>query len=80
MKLLSTGQAAKLLRVSERRVRALIAAGKLSAQKLGRDYVIEAQSISAVTVYRKAGRPIKAAHKSGSQIRTQEKPRGKGFK
>lgn len=59
MKLLNTSQAAEALGVSERRVRALIAEGKLEAQKVGRDYAIEEAALKAVKTYGKAGRPPK---------------------
>jgi excisionase family DNA binding protein len=58
--LLSTEQAAGALGVSVRRVRQLIAEGKLAARQVGRDYVIEAKALEGVRVYGKAGRPPKA--------------------
>lgn len=57
--LLSTAEAAASLGVSVRRVRQLIAEGKLPARQVGRDYVIEAQSLDGVRVYGKPGRPPK---------------------
>lgn len=60
MKLLNTSQAAEALGVSERRVRALIAEGKLIAQKVGRDYAIEESALKSVKTYGKAGRPTKS--------------------
>ena len=60
MKLLSTKEAAASLGVSARRIRAMIAEGKLTAQKVGRDYAIEETALKSVTVYGKAGRPPKA--------------------
>jgi excisionase family DNA binding protein len=60
MKLLNTSQASAVLGVSERRVRALIAEGKLTAQQVGRDYVITEEALGAVKVYGRAGRPPKA--------------------
>ena len=57
MKLFSTREAAAILGISERRVRALIIEGRLSAQKVGRDYVIEEKAIKTVRVYGKPGRP-----------------------
>lgn len=60
MKLLNTSQAAAALGVSERRVRALIAEGKLIAQKVGRDYAIEESALKSVKIYGKAGRPTKS--------------------
>jgi excisionase family DNA binding protein len=64
MKLLNTAQAAEILGVSERRVRALITDGKLIAQKIGRDYAIEEKALRSVKVYRKPGRPPKSKTKS----------------
>jgi excisionase family DNA binding protein len=64
MKLLNTAQAAEILGVSERRVRALITDGKLIAQKIGRDYAIEEKALRSVKVYRKPGRPHKSKTKS----------------
>lgn len=58
MDLLNTSQAAEVLGVSERRVRALIAGGKLLAQRVGRDYVIRQEDIALVGD-RKPGRPAK---------------------
>ena len=66
MKLLNTSQAAQALGVSERRVRALIAEGKLEAQKVGRDYAIEESALKSVKVYGKAGRPSKPAQSKNS--------------
>jgi excisionase family DNA binding protein len=60
MKLLGTNEAAKRLGVSTRRVRALIAEGKLQATYVGGGYVIEESALDAVRVYGKAGRPPKA--------------------
>ena len=57
MKLLNTTEAAEKLGVSVRRVRQLIAEGKILAHNLGRDYVIEEGTLSKVRVYGKPGRP-----------------------
>jgi excisionase family DNA binding protein len=57
MKLINTTEAAEALGVSVRRVRQLIAEGKLQAQNLGRDYAIEASALESVKVYGKPGRP-----------------------
>lgn len=57
MKLLNTTEAAERLGVSVRRVRQLIAEGKISAHNLGRDYAIEESILATVKVYGKAGRP-----------------------
>lgn len=60
MKLLSTDEAAVRLGISGRRIRALIAEGKLQATYVGGGYVIEEAALDAVKVYGKAGRPAKA--------------------
>lgn len=54
--LLSTAEAAAELRISPRRVRALIAAGKLRATLFGHSYVIESADLDAVRE-RKPGGP-----------------------
>lgn len=59
MKLLNTAEAADKLGVSVRRVRQLIAEGKLPAHHLGRDYAIEESALSSVRTYGKPGRPAK---------------------
>lgn len=64
MKLLTTTQAAELLGISDRRIRALIKEGKLVAQKLGRDFAIEKRALHKVKVYRKSGRPPSEFHKT----------------
>ena len=61
MKLLTTKEAATLLGVTDRRVRAMIGAGQLPAHQLGRDYAIEEKALEAVAkIERKPGRPPKA--------------------
>lgn len=57
VKLLTTKEAASMLGISIRRVRALITDGKLIAHKLGRDYAIEESALLSVRTYGKAGRP-----------------------
>lgn len=60
MSLMTTEQAADRLELSERRVRALIKAGILTAQKIGRDWVIDEASIEDVKAKsRPRGRPKK---------------------
>lgn len=66
MRLLSTAEAAEVLGVSVRRVRALIAEKKLIAQKVGRDYAIEEQALKSVKVYGKSGRPKKRVGKKAN--------------
>ena len=58
MKLINTKKASKLLGVNVQRVRQLIAAGRLPAQKVGRDWVIREWDLSKVAD-RKHGRPRK---------------------
>jgi len=56
--LLTTTQAADHLNVSPRRVRALIAAGRLPAVKIGRDWMIEPDALERFQAKpRKVGRP-----------------------
>jgi excisionase family DNA binding protein len=59
MKLLTTKEVAVRLGLSAIRVRELIRAGKIQAQQVGRDWVIEESALENVTVYGKAGRPPK---------------------
>jgi len=56
MKILTTAQAAKILKVNDSRVRQLILSGRLPAQKLGRDWVIQEKDLIKVAD-RKPGRP-----------------------
>ena len=58
MNLLTTKEAAEKLGVTVRRVQAMIIDGRLKAQKLGRDYVIEDSELETVKE-RKTGRPSK---------------------
>lgn len=55
---ITTTQAAVALNVSQRRVQALITAGRLPATRIGRDLLIEARDLERVRV-RKSGRPRK---------------------
>ena len=59
MNLLTTAEAAARLKISPRRVQALIAAGRLAATKHGRDWLIEEAALLAV-IERKPGRPKRA--------------------
>ena len=54
--LISTQQAADLLGITSRRVRALIASGKLPAQRVGRDWLINPKHLD---FDRTPGRPSK---------------------
>ena len=59
MNFLTTKQTAELLGITPRRVQALIEAGRLPAQKFGRDYMINEKDLKLVKD-RKVGRPPKA--------------------
>jgi excisionase family DNA binding protein len=56
MAFLTTNDAAEKLGVSRRRVIALITSGRLPAQKIGRDYLIQEQDLGFVAD-RRPGRP-----------------------
>ncbi|MGI9068617.1 MAG: helix-turn-helix domain-containing protein [Pyrinomonadaceae bacterium] len=56
MKTLTTTEASARLGVSPRRVRALISAGQLPADKKGRDYFVDPKDLALVK-NRKPGRP-----------------------
>jgi excisionase family DNA binding protein len=58
MKILTTKQAAKALKVNDSRVRQLILSGRLPALKLGRDWIIKEKDLKKVE-NRKPGRPRK---------------------
>ena len=60
MALLTTKQAAEKLGVTAIRVRQLIAEGKIEAEQVGRDWIIQESALTSVTVYGKAGRPSKS--------------------
>ncbi len=57
--LINTREAAEILRVTPIRVRQMIREGKIEAGQIGRDYVIEKQTLDSVKTYGKAGRPKK---------------------
>lgn len=59
MDFLTTKQVAEKLGITPRRVQALIEAGRLPAQKFGRDYMINEKDLKLVKD-RKRGRPPKA--------------------
>lgn len=75
MKLLTTKQAAAVLGVTDRRVRAMIGAGQLPAHHLGRDYAIEEKALHRVAkIERRPGRPPKmAAGGRGTDRKTRAK-------
>ena len=58
MELLTTKQAAERLGISEGRVRTLIIAGRLPAEKFGKAHMIREQDLKLVSD-RKPGRPAK---------------------
>lgn len=58
MKTLTTPEAADRLKVTPRRVRALIEAGKLPAKQYGRDWIINESDLQLVEE-RRPGRPAK---------------------
>lgn len=58
MEILNTSTAAKKLKVSAIRVRQLIREGRLPAQKIGRDYIIQEKDL-ALVADRQTGRPAK---------------------
>lgn len=64
MDLLSTREAAKILRVTPIRVRQMIREGKIAARQIGRDYVIEESSLESIKTYGRAGRPKNGDNKS----------------
>lgn len=73
MELLTTNEAAKILRVTPIRVRQMIREGKIEAKQIGRDYVIEESSLDSVKTYGKAGRPAKE-NVNGNRNGKTEKP------
>ncbi|HEV7906386.1 MAG TPA: helix-turn-helix domain-containing protein [Pyrinomonadaceae bacterium] len=66
MKLLTTKQTAERLGVSIGRIHQLINEGRLPAEKLGRDYVIQEEDLKLVEG-RKVGRPPKAKTETDSK-------------
>jgi excisionase family DNA binding protein len=56
--MLTTKTAAERLGVTTRRVQALIASGRLPAERIGRDWLIDERALSRVA-NRKPGRPPK---------------------
>lgn len=56
MEILTTKQAAERLGITPRGVQALVTAGRLPAQKFGRDYMIKEKDLKLVE-NRKVGRP-----------------------
>ncbi len=64
MKLLTTQEAATKLKITVARVQQLIWAGRLPAEKLGRDYVISESDLKLVR-HRRVGRPRKLDKRIG---------------
>jgi excisionase family DNA binding protein len=60
MEYLTVQQAAEILRVTSRRVQAMIAAGQLPATRFGRAFAIRRADL-ALVAERRPGRPAKAA-------------------
>lgn len=60
MNMLTTKEAAEQLGVTVTRVQQMINAGRLPAEKMGRDYVINADDMATIA-NRKPGRPPKKA-------------------
>ena len=58
IKLISCKEAAKKLKIDDSRVRQLIRAGRLPAQKVGRSWIIDPANLKYVA-HRKPGRPKK---------------------
>lgn len=65
MEILTTKEVAQALGISVRRVQALITGGRLTAKKLGRDYIIEKSEVENV-MNRRVGRPPKNAEQRPS--------------
>jgi excisionase family DNA binding protein len=60
MNLLSIKEVAEKLCISARRVSQLIDEKKLTAQRVGNQYIINEDDLKGVKIYGKAGRPPKA--------------------
>ncbi|MCK5611157.1 helix-turn-helix domain-containing protein [Candidatus Pacearchaeota archaeon] len=66
----TVSQASGILKVNESRVRQFIYAGRLSAQKIGRDLLIKTEDVLAfAAVERKTGRPIEQAIDGGENAK-----------
>jgi excisionase family DNA binding protein len=74
--LLTTSEAAKRLGVSLRAVQKMIEHGRLTAKKVGRDYLIRAEDLSNIKRRSNAGRPSKSStmtKKTGTRKATGKK-------
>ncbi len=67
--LLSTKDAAVRLGISPMRIRALISAGRLPSQLIGRDHIIQESDLALVSE-RKAGRPKKIVEPISQALNT----------
>ena len=67
--MLSVSEAAERLGLSVQRVRALIAEGRLKAQKIARDWAIPETALEKITVHGKAGRPRKKLNQTATKKR-----------
>lgn len=65
-KTLTTKEAAEILNVSTARVRQMVLAGRLPAEKFGRDLLIHEKDL-ALVAERKHGRPPKAEKKGAKK-------------
>jgi excisionase family DNA binding protein len=72
MKLLTTKEASERLSVTVTRVQQLIAAGRLPAEKMGRDYFIKEDDLKLVAD-RKPGRPRKVQVEKAAKQESKKK-------
>lgn len=61
---ITTTEAAQRLGVTDRRVRQLIEEGALKGEKIGRDYLVDEESVEAAKKRPKPGRPSKEKAKN----------------
>jgi excisionase family DNA binding protein len=78
-KLVTTQEAAERLGVTRPRVHALIQAGRLPAEKMGRDYFIKESDLSLVAE-RKPGRPPKQADEQPTKAKAVKAAKRAGAK
>lgn len=74
MALITTAEAAQRLGVTDRRVRQMIKDNLLQGQKVGRDYLIDEDSLEAAKERPKPGRPAKEAAAKPSAKKRAKKP------
>jgi len=79
---LTTKEVAGRLGITPTRVQQLILDGKLSAEKFGRDWMIEEEALANVQVYGRPGRPPKSASPvtNGRAAKSAKKARAKKSK